>query len=62
MDTLDVRELADQIIESQLREIAEMKLLIQDLKRNGSRGSAALPARAARLTPEMEREAGNAVR
>ena len=57
-----VRELADQIIESQVREIAEMKLLIEDLRRNGSRGSAALPARTAQLTPEMEREASKAVK
>jgi Cu/Ag efflux pump CusA len=44
-----VRELADEIIESQLREISRMKLLIEDLRRNGSRGTAVLPARPADL-------------
>ena len=48
-----VRELADKIIESQVREIAEMKLLIADIDRNGERGTNALPARPARVTPEM---------
>jgi hypothetical protein len=56
-----VRELADQIIESQVREIAEMKLLIDDIDRSGERGTAALPARSAELTPEMEREARKAL-
>lgn len=56
-----VRKLADQIIESQVREIAEMKLLIDDIERNGERGSTELPARSPRLTPEMEREAREAV-
>jgi len=50
-----VRKLADGIIESQVREIAEMKLLIDDISRNGERGSAELPARSTDLTPEMER-------
>jgi hypothetical protein len=49
-----VRELADQIIESQVREIAQMKLLIEDIRRNGSRGHAELPARTAQVTPAME--------
>ena len=52
-----VRELADQIIESQVREIAEMKLLVGDIERNGKRGTRELPARTAELTPAMEREA-----
>ena len=56
-----VRELADGIIESQVREIAEMKLLIEDIARNGERGSTPLPARPAALTPEMERQAREAV-
>jgi hypothetical protein len=51
-----VRELADSIIESQVREIAEMKLLIDDIARNGERGHSDLPARSAELTPEMERQ------
>lgn len=57
-----VRRLADQIIESQVREIREMKLLIEDIGRSGERGSAELPARAAELTPEMEAKAREAVR
>jgi hypothetical protein len=48
-----VRKLADGIIESQVREIAEMKLLIDDIARNGERGTTALPARSAEVTPEM---------
>jgi hypothetical protein len=52
-----VRELADEIIQSQIREIAEMKLLIEDIERNGKRGTTELPARSAELTPEMAREA-----
>lgn len=50
-----VRKLADQIIESQIREIEEMKRLIDDISRNGKRGDAELPARSTQLTPEMER-------
>lgn len=57
-----VRELADEIIESQVREIAEMKLLIDDIDRNGERGDAQLPARPATVTPEMEAEIREAVR
>lgn len=49
-----VRELADGIIQSQVREIAVMKLLIGDIKRNGERGTTELPARSAEVTPEME--------
>lgn len=56
-----VRKLADQIIESQVREIAEMKLLIDDIARNGERGTTKLPARSAEVTPEMERKAREAV-
>lgn len=57
-----VRKLADEIIEAQVREIAEMKLLIEDIDRNGERGDAALPPRPATLTPELESEAREAVR
>jgi hypothetical protein len=57
-----VRELADGIIESQVREIAEMKLLIDDIARGGERGTARLPARSASVTPEMERQISEAVR
>lgn len=56
-----VRKLADEIIESQVREIAEMKLLIEDIQRNGSRGNTPLPARAAEVTPDMESQVKEAV-
>ena len=49
-----VRSLADEIIASQVREIREMKLLIDDISRNGPRGRSALPARPAVVTPDME--------
>jgi uncharacterized protein (DUF305 family) len=42
-----VRELADLIIASQLREIAEMRLLLDDIARNGEQGDRDLPARSA---------------
>jgi hypothetical protein len=48
-----VRELADQIIDSQVREIEEMKLLIDDIERNGERGQRPIPARSADVTPDM---------
>ncbi|MFO7651644.1 MAG: DUF305 domain-containing protein [bacterium] len=51
-----VRELADQIIESQILEIAEMRLLIDDIERNGEQGKTELPARSTEITPEMERQ------
>ncbi len=38
-----VRELADQIIEAQVREIALMELLIDDIAQDGERGTADLP-------------------
>jgi hypothetical protein len=57
-----VRELADEIIASQVGEIAEMELLIEDIERNGERGSRALPARAAVITPDMIPEIEAAVR
>jgi hypothetical protein len=56
-----VRELADQIIESQIREIAEMQLLIDDIEQNGERGTAELPPRSTEITPEMERQIREAV-
>lgn len=52
-----VRELADQIIESQVREIAEMKLLIEDIDRSGERGGPELPARSAEATPAIQAQA-----
>lgn len=51
-----VRELADQIIEAQVREIALMQRLIDDIQRNGERGTAELPPRSTEITPEMERQ------
>jgi hypothetical protein len=49
-----VRKLADEIIASQVREIREMTLLIDDIERNGRRGVVSLPAVPAVVTPEME--------
>lgn len=49
-----VRELADQIIEAQVEEIAIMKLLLEDIEQNGERGHTELPARRAVITPDME--------
>jgi hypothetical protein len=57
-----VRKLADGIIESQVREIAEMKLLIEDIDRKGKRGRDELPARSAQGTPGMEAQIRDAVR
>ena len=56
-----VRKLADQIIESQVREIAEMKLLIEEIEQNGERGAAELPPRSTEITPEMQRQINEAV-
>lgn len=55
-----VRKLADRIIESQVRDIHEMKLLIADIKRNGERGDAPLPAVPAEVTAQMEPQAQGA--
>jgi hypothetical protein len=49
-----VRELADEIIASQVREIRTMKLLIEDIEERGRRGDSTLPARPAVVTPDME--------
>jgi hypothetical protein len=57
-----VRKLADEIIASQVREIAEMKLLIEDIGVNGERGGSRLPARPAEVTPDMEPKIREAVR
>lgn len=56
-----VRQLADQIIEAQVREIAQMKLLIDDIERNGERGAAELPPRSTKMTPDMARKIEEAV-
>jgi len=53
-----VRELADDIIEAQVREINAMKLLLDDIVRNGERGDkTVLPARSAEITPSIEQSA-----
>lgn len=57
-----VRSLADKIIEAQVREIAEMKLLIGDIARNGERGTAELAPRSTQMTPEMAGQIREAVR
>ena len=56
-----VRKLADEIIASQVREIREMKLLIDDINKNGPRGNVELPARPAVVTPDMEPKIREAV-
>ena len=57
-----VRKLADEIIASQVREIQEMKLLIEDIGKTGRRGDTRLPARPAMVTPDMEATIREAVR
>ena len=57
-----VRELADGIIESQVREIAEMKALLDDIDANGERGKEPLPATRAVVTPDMLPRIREAVR
>ena len=53
-----VRELADAIIEAQVKEIAEMEMLLEDIEENGEQGSGEpLPPRTAELTEELRREA-----
>ena len=56
-----VRELADEIIEAQVREIEVMKRLIEDIEKNGDRGESPLPPRTAKVTPEMMPEIRAAV-
>lgn len=56
-----VRKLADEIIASQIREIAVMERLLADISRNGEQGTTELPARSTEITPEMEREISEAV-
>jgi hypothetical protein len=57
-----VRKLADGIITSQVREIAEMKMLIDDIERNGERGGTPLPPVPAELTPALQQQAQDAIR
>jgi hypothetical protein len=56
-----VRKLADGIITSQVREIAEMQMLIDDIQRNGEQGQVTLRAASAELTPQLKQQAEQAV-
>jgi len=57
-----VRKLANTIITSQVREIAEMKALLRDIDAKGERGHQALPPVEAGITPDMVPEIEKAVR
>ncbi|WP_300974555.1 DUF305 domain-containing protein [Sphingomonas sp. LHG3406-1] len=52
-----VRYLADRIIRDQVKEIAEMKMLLSDIEANGRRGEAPLAAGPVQLKEEGRREA-----
>ena len=56
-----VRDLADEIIAAQVREIEIMKRLIDDIQARGERGEDPLPPRTAEITPEMLPEIRRAV-
>nr|WP_234026839.1 DUF305 domain-containing protein [Erythrobacter sp. HKB08] len=57
-----VRKLADAIIEAQVKEIAEMKLLLEDIEVNGEQGDGTpIPPRTAELTPKLLDEAEDAL-
>lgn len=56
-----VRYLADRITRDQVKEIAEMKMLIEDIERQGRRADAPLPARQAELDPQSAQEAKDLV-
>jgi len=53
-----VRALADGIISSQVREIGEMNLLIEDIDQHGRRGNTPLPAAPAVVTREAQPAGG----
>lgn len=58
-----VRKLADSIIAAQVKEIAEMKLLLEDIEANGKMGDGTpLPARTTRLTEPLKEEARTAAK
>lgn len=58
-----MRRLADDIIAAQVKEIAQMQLLIADIEANGELGDGTpLPARTAELTPRLRAEAEAAAR
>lgn len=52
-----VRYLADRITRDQVKEIAEMKMLIEDIDRHGRRADAPLPAGSASLSADSAQEA-----
>ena len=57
-----VREMADDIIAAQVKEIAQMELLLEDIQANGEMGDGSpLPPRTAELTPELLQDAKAAV-
>lgn len=56
-----VRYLADRIIRDQVKEIAEMEMLVQNIEQNGRRASQPLQPGPATLTPEGAIEAQNLV-
>lgn len=57
-----VRKLADSIIEAQVKEIAQMKMLIEDIEENGKMGDGSpLTARTTKLTPQLLQEAKKAL-
>lgn len=51
-----VRELADEIIRSQVLEIELMQRLLDDIDQNGERGTVELLPRSTEVTPKMEAE------
>lgn len=52
-----VRYLADRITRDQVKEIAQMKMLLRDIDAHGRRASLPLDARGTSLTPESRAEA-----
>jgi hypothetical protein len=52
-----VRYLADRITRDQVKEIAEMKMLIEEIEQHGRRANSPRPAGPASLTPEAAQEA-----
>ncbi len=56
-----VRELADEIIKSQIREIGEMKLLLSDIAEKGEKGATPLPPRSTEITPGMQQQIDSAI-
>ena len=56
-----VRYLADRITRDQVKEIAEMKILLQDIEEHGRRADQRLPAAPATLEPEGATEARDLV-